>query len=62
MIADDSAIDIVARLEARLTLQGYPHRFVRIAYKKYAGYPLTNTERTYFYRHSKKVQKGLLLM
>jgi len=34
MIADDNAVDITARLEARFILQSYPHRFVRIAYKK----------------------------
>jgi len=58
MIADDSAIDIVARLDVRLILQGYPHKFVRIAYKKYAGYSLTNEERAYLYRQRRKAQKG----
>jgi hypothetical protein len=47
MIGDDNVVDIVARLDARLTLQGYPHKFVRIAYKKYAGYSITKTERQY---------------
>ena len=61
MIADDNAVDIVARLDARLTLQGYPHKFVRIAYKQYAGYPLTNDERAYLYRHRRKAQKRLVL-
>jgi hypothetical protein len=60
MIADDNAIDIVARLDARHTLQGYPHKFVRIAYKKYAGYSLTDDERTYLYRQRKKAQKTLV--
>jgi hypothetical protein len=62
LIADDSAIDIIARLDARLTLQGYPHKFVRIAYKKYAGYPLTHEERTYLYRQRKKAQKSIILV
>jgi hypothetical protein len=62
MIADDNAIDIVARLDARLTLQGYPHKFVRIAYKKYAGYPLTSSERDYLYQHRKKAQKSLAII
>ena len=63
MIADDNAIDITARLEARYTLQSYPHKFVKIAYKKYAGYPLTNTERNYLYQHRHKaLQKRLLLV
>jgi len=61
MIADDNAVDIVARLDARLILQGYPRRLVQIAYKKYAGYPLTNDERAYLYRHRRKAQKRLVL-
>ena len=61
MIADDNAVDVVARLDARLTLQGYPHKFVGIAYKQYAGYPLTNDERAYLYRHRRKAQKRLVL-
>jgi len=61
LIADDNAVDVVARLDARLTLQGYPHKFVKIAYKQYAGYPLTNDERAYLYRHRRKAQKRLVL-
>ncbi|MFC1860720.1 hypothetical protein ACFLYL_00340 [Chloroflexota bacterium] len=61
LIADDNVVDVAARLDARLTLQGYPHKFVRIAYKQYAGYPLTNSERAYLYRHRRKVQKRLIL-
>jgi hypothetical protein len=63
MIADDSAVDITARLEARFILQGYPHRFVKIAYKKYAGYPLTTSERNYLYQQRRKaLQKSLSLI
>ena len=58
MIADDNAVDVSARLEARLILQSYPHRFIRIAYKKYAGYPLTTSERTYLYRQRSKALKS----
>jgi len=65
MIADDNAVDVAARLDARLTLQSYPHRFIRIAYKKYAGYPLTLEERAYLYRQRhkalKSTQKRLIL-
>jgi hypothetical protein len=61
LIADDNSVDVVARLDARLTLQGYPHKFVKIAYKQYAGYPLTNDERAYLYRHRRKAQKRLVL-
>ena len=39
-LADDNAIDIVARLDARRFLQGFPRRIVQIAYKKYSGYQL----------------------
>ena len=37
MLADDKAIDIVARLDARRCLQGMPRRLVKIAYKRYSG-------------------------
>jgi len=60
MIADDKAVDIVARLDARFTLDGYPRRFVQLAYKKYCGYALTSGELTYYYRQLKKAQKSLL--
>ena len=60
LIADDKAVDLVAMVDARLTLQGYPRRFVQLAYKKYAGYPFTSGERTYYYRKLKKVQKSLV--
>ncbi len=61
LIADDNVVDLAARLDARLILQGYPHKFVKIAYKQYAGYPLTNDERAYLYRHRRKAQKRLVL-
>ena len=57
MIADDNAIDIVAMLDARLILQGYPHKFVKIAYKKYSGLPLDKTEARYYQRQRHKVRK-----
>ena len=57
MIADNNAVDVSDRLDARLTLQSYPHKFVKIAYKKYAGYPLTISERTYLYRQRSKAYK-----
>ena len=60
LLADHNAIDLVARLDARLTLDGYPRRFVDLAYKKYAGYPLNSTEKEYYYRQVKKAQKKLL--
>ena len=60
LIADDKAIDLTSRLDAKLTLQSYPIRFVKLAYKKYAGYPLTDSERQYYRREQKKAQKTLV--
>ena len=60
LIADDNAIDLIARLDARQILKGYPRRFVQLMYKDHAGYPLTNTERNYIYHHKKKAQKQLI--
>jgi len=61
LIADDNAVDLVARLEARFTLDGYPKRFVQLAYKRYAGYSLNNAERVYYYKQLKKAQKPLAI-
>lgn len=59
MIADEKSVDLVARLDAKLIIDGYPQRFIQIAYKQYAGYPLTDNERAYLYRQKKKAQKVL---
>lgn len=59
LIADDTA-DFTARLEAKLILEAYPIRFVQLAYKRYAGYRLTDSEHNYFYRQVKKAQKSLV--
>jgi len=53
-IADDKAIDIVARLDARRILQGMPRRLVQIAFKKYAGYRLNGKEQDYLDHWRKK--------
>ncbi|MBA7703287.1 hypothetical protein ES703_112069 [subsurface metagenome] len=60
LLADDNAIDLTARLDAKLTLEGYPKRFVELAYKKYTGYALTSSEKNYYYREQKKAQKTLV--
>ena len=60
LLADDNAIDLTSRLDAKLTLESYPQLFVQLAYKKYAGYPLTGKERQYYYRQAKKAQKTLV--
>ena len=53
-LADDKAIDIVARLDARRFLQGFPKRIVQIAYKMYSGYPLDNADKLYLGKWRKK--------
>jgi len=62
-IADDKAIDIVARLDARRILQGFPRRLVQIGYKLYSGQELDRQEQTYLKhyrnRHLKQQQKAL---
>ena len=58
-IADDSA-DFLPRLDAKFALEGFPKRFVDLAYKKYAGYRLTDSEAHYYWRERKKAQKKLV--
>jgi hypothetical protein len=60
LIADDKAVDLAARLDASLILDSYPHKFVKLAYKKYAGYQLSDSERQYLWRELKKAQKSLV--
>ena len=60
LIADDKAIDLTSRLDAKLTLESYPKRFVDLAYKKYAGYPLTESERSYYRREKKGAKNSSL--
>ena len=59
LIADDNAVDLVAMLDARFTLKGYPTKLVKLAYKRYAGYPLDKQEQRYFNRFQKRLQKTL---
>ncbi len=59
LIADDNA-DFTPRLEAKFILEAYPKRFVQLAYKKYAGYRLTDSEAHYYWREQKKAQKKLV--
>ena len=63
-LADDNAIDLVARLDARRFLQGMPRRLVQIGYKVYSGQELDRKEKTYLYlyrnRELKKTQKALI--
>jgi len=59
LIADDKDIDLVARLDARFTLKGYPTKAVKLLYKRYAGYRLEENEQRYLNRFQKRVQKTL---
>jgi hypothetical protein len=58
-IADDKAIDIVARLDARRFLLGFPKRIVQIAYKWYSGRELDSKDRKYLCKWLKTTQKPL---
>jgi len=58
-LADDNAIDIVARLDARRYLQGFPRRIVQIAYKRYSGHPLDRKEQKCLDKWLKTTQKPL---
>jgi len=60
-LADDNAIDIVARLDARRFLQGFPKRIVQIAYKMYSGYPLDNADKLYLGKWRKKNDQKRLI-
>ena len=60
LLADNNAIDLVAMLNARHILKGYPHKAVKLAYKRYAGYPLDKGELEYLSRFKRKTQKRLI--
>jgi hypothetical protein len=62
-LADDKAIDLDLRLDARRFLLDCPRRLVHIAYKKYAGYSLTDKEKHYFkYQREKELKKSQKLL
>lgn len=60
VLADDKAIDIDNWLNDKLWLHNAPFRLVKIAWKKAAGYTVTNRERAYLQRFRKNGQKRLL--
>jgi len=53
-LADDKAVDLDLRLDARRCLQGMPRRLVQIAYKRYSGYQLDGKEQDYLDHWRKK--------
>ncbi|GAI24115.1 unnamed protein product, partial [marine sediment metagenome] len=59
-LADDKAIDLDQWLDDKTFLYSFPVKLIRLAWKKANGYRLTDSERVYFYRHSKKAQTQLL--
>jgi len=61
-IADDSAIDLEAWIDARTFLLGCPHRLVQIANKRVKGIPLDHKDREYLRRYRKREQKSLVAM
>jgi len=60
LIADDKAVDLVAMVDARFTLDSYPAKAVKLLYKREAGYPLEEGERRYINRFRKRLQKTLV--
>jgi len=59
-IADDSAIDLDAWVDARTWLLGCPKRLVEIAHKRVSGVNLTPADSRYLYKFRLKEQKRLL--
>jgi len=59
MIADDTAIDLDAWLDAHTWLAGCPVRTAEVAYKILAGQKLSQADRSYLSRLRKKEQKPL---
>ena len=60
-LADDKAVDLDLRLDARRFLQGCPRRLVQIAYKRYSGIPLNRREQYYLNDYRRRyLQKTLI--
>ena len=58
-LADDNAVDLDLKLDARHFLLACPRRLVQIAYKRYSGRPLDGRDREYLRLYLKKTQKPL---
>jgi hypothetical protein len=61
-VADDTAIDLSAWLDARTFLLTCPHKLVQIAFKKSHGDTLTPADSQYLWRYRKREQKSLSAM
>ena len=60
LIADDKAIDLDARLDARRVLRALPKRIKQIGYKRYAGLELDHKQRDYLRRYRQKISQKIL--
>ncbi len=58
-LADDSAIDLEAWVDARIWLMGCPKRLIEIAHKRVSGIPLDAKDQEYLRRFRRKRQKRL---
>ena len=58
-VADDSAIDLEAWLDARFWLSGCPRRLVEVAHKIARGYALEVADRKYLWKCRRREQKRL---
>jgi hypothetical protein len=60
-LADDKAVDLDLKLDARRFLLGCPRRLVQIAYKRYSGYSLSRKEQYYLNDYRRRyLQKALI--
>ena len=55
VLADDTALDIDAWVDAKMFLQNCPRSLVRIAYKRYSGRPLNYSERALLSYYRRKL-------
>ncbi len=62
LIADDSALDLDAWLDARTFILSFPKRLLQIAFKINNGDKLTATDNQYLWRFRKQEQKTLIAM
>jgi uncharacterized Zn finger protein (UPF0148 family) len=59
LIADDTAIDLDAWLDADTFIRGCPQRLIGIAHKRLNGIPLDNADMIYLCRYRQREQKRL---
>jgi hypothetical protein len=57
LVADDKAIDLDARLDARRILHALPKRLKQIGYKRYVGFDLDDKQRECLRRYKQKISQ-----